>query len=493
MARTPALHIGGSMAHYRSFLRRLSIGSADRVGTRAAWTGARSAALGLALIFPTEDGRVSRSIGEPLREPNVVFSHSGILDLTLTAVPSTIDVGGFRVTVPAYDGSYLPPTLRVRPGDVVRLRLVNRLSDVTNLHTHGLAVSPRGNSDNVFQHIEPGGTMDYEIRIPRNQAAGLFWYHPHGHTTSDVQVREGMAGALIVEGLLDSIPALRSLHERVLLLKAMQIENERFERVEIGKHVVRTVNGQATPTITIRPGETQLWGIANITANLYYRLTLDDHRFGVVARDGHRLSRVEWADTVVLSPGGRAEVLVEGGTPGTHVLRTGDIDTGPSGNQYAGGALASVVVEGSPVARRILPSVLRPVKDLRPTITNRRTIVYSESADGDTFFIDGKTFDPTRTDVRVPLGAVEEWTIRNRSDELHSFHIHQTSFQVTEINGAIQPPDGYRDVVDVPVQGEVKVVIPFTDPTIVGRFPFHCHLLSHEDRGMMATIEVVSR
>jgi len=116
--------------------------------------------------------------------------------------------------------------------------------------------------------------------------------------------------------------------------------------------------------------------------------------------------------------------------------------------------------------------------------------VYSESEDGNTFFIDGKTFDMNRTDIRVKLGAVEEWTIRNNADELHTFHIHQGPYQLTEINGVPQPVDDHRDIVDVPIRGEVKVIIPFTNPLIVGRFVYHCHILSHEDKGMMATIEV---
>jgi FtsP/CotA-like multicopper oxidase with cupredoxin domain len=116
--------------------------------------------------------------------------------------------------------------------------------------------------------------------------------------------------------------------------------------------------------------------------------------------------------------------------------------------------------------------------------------VFSESTDGDTMFIDGKQFDVNRTDTRVRLGAIEEWTIRNTSDELHTFHIHQGPFQLTEINGIPQPADDHRDIVDVPIRGEVKVIIPFTNPLIVGRFVYHCHILAHEDKGMMATIEV---
>jgi len=181
---------------------------------------------------------------------------------------------------------------------------------------------------------------------------------------------------------------------------------------------------------------------------------------------------------------------VQAAGPGTYALRTADFNTGPQGNRYSGTVLATVRVAGAPVTPIALPEKLLPVADLRGTVTGRRTIVFSETDDGDTFFIDGRTFDPNRTDTRVRLGAIEEWTIRNESDELHDFHIHQTHFHVTEVNGVAQPIDGYQDIVNVPVHGEVKVIIPFTDPVILGRFVYHCHLLSHEDKGMMATIEV---
>jgi FtsP/CotA-like multicopper oxidase with cupredoxin domain len=208
-----------------------------------------------------------------------------------------------------------------------------------------------------------------------------------------------MAGALIVEGLLESIPLMRGIRECLLLLKAIQIENGRFERLGIGQHVVWTVNGQENPVIALRPGGTELWRIADVTADLYYRLSLDGHAFGIVASDEHRTSRVERTDTLVLSPGSRAEVLVRGGARGAYVLRTGKINTGPAGKS---------------VRRRA-----------------------------------------------ARLGCRG----RKRRD---------------------------ATPVDVPIRGAGTVVIPFTNPTIVGRFPFHCHILSHDDRGMMATIEVVA-
>jgi suppressor of ftsI len=434
--------------------------------------------------------RIPQPEEETFREPPVVTSTAGVLRVSLTPRPSMVSVAGRQATVMAYNGLYTPPTLRARPGDTIRIRLTNALDEPTTLHTHGLTVSPRANSDNIFLHVAPGQTQDYEIQLPANQPAGLFWYHPHAHGFSDEQTRNGMAGALIVEGLLDSFPTLRHLPERLLLLKGLQLEDGRVAITHIGENAIRTINGVADPIIVLRPGETELWRIGNLSADLYFLLTLDSHHFQLVARDGNLRSRITTSDTVRLSPGARAEVLVTAGAPGVYQLRTGDIDTGPAGNQYKGTVMATVHVEGSPMTPAVLPHALLPVEDLRGKVTNRRTIVFSESKDGDTFFIDGKKFDMDRTDIRVKLGAIEEWTIRNEADELHTFHIHQGPYQLTEINGVPQPADDHRDIVDVPIGGEVKVIIPFTNPLIVGRFVYHCHILSHEDRGMMATIEV---
>lgn len=130
-------------------------------------------------------------------------------------------------------------------------------------------------------------------------------------------------------------------------------------------------------------------------------------------------------------------------------------------------------------------------------ITHRRTITFSETADGNTFFIDGKEYDISRDDITLTLGAVEEWTLRNVSGERHVFHIHQLDFLVTSINGQAQPADTLRDVIDLPyaqngVAGEVKVIISFTNPIMVGRFVFHCHIVGHEDAGMMANLVVLA-
>jgi suppressor of ftsI len=426
------------------------------------------------------------------REPPSVFSYGGALAVTLTAQRATVAVAGQQVVAEVYNGSYIPPTLRLRPGDVIQLRLVNRLDQPTNLHTHGLHVSPSGNSDNVFLTVPPGQARDFEFRIPANHPSGLFWYHPHAHHFSNEQVRNGMSGALIVEGLLDSIPRLRGIRERVLLLKDIQLEDGKVANRGIGDRAIRTLNGLVNPTLNLRPGETELWRIGNIGANLYYRLRLDGHRLYQVARDGNRLSHVVAADEILLEPGGRIEVMVQPARSGTFVLRTLAMDTGPAGNQYPGTELATMQVEGEAVTPRLLEGALLPVEDLRGKVTGARTIVLSEGevAGQDVFYVNGKPFDPNRVDTRVRLGAVEAWTVKNQSDELHDFHIHQGGFQLIEVNGVPQPLDGYYDTVNVPLRGEVKIIIPFTESTEVGKFVYHCHLLSHEDKGMMATLEV---
>ena len=297
---------------------------------------------------PAND-REGQTSAETLREPPVVASKAGVLRISLTPRLSTVSVGGQRATAMVYNGQYIPPILRVRPGDTIRVTLVNEITQPTNLHTHGLTVSPRGNSDNVFLSVAPGQTQEYEIRLPPNHPPGLYWYHPHPHGFSDMQVRNGMSGAILVDGLLDPFPTLRHLRDRVLLLKDIQIEGGRVVHQDIGKNTIRTINGMVNPIIVLRPGETELWRIGNIGADLYYTLTLDGHHFQVVARDGNRRAGLTTTDTLRLSPGARTAVLVTAGAPGVYLLRTGEINTGAEGNEYEGTVMATVRVEGSPV------------------------------------------------------------------------------------------------------------------------------------------------
>jgi suppressor of ftsI len=432
----------------------------------------------------------SASIPETFVNPPEIKSSNGVLETTLTTGMAKVKIGDREVVSTVYNGLYVPPTLRVRPGDKLRLRLRNELDQATNLHYHGMEVSPSGNSDNVFIHLETGKSFDYEIDIPRNQSAGLYWYHPHEHGLTEAQVSGGMSGGLIIDGVLDPFPQLKGIKERVMLLKDTRIDGDKINVDDDPAKSTRTLNGLINPTIKIRPGETEFWRIGNVGSQAYYRLQLEGHTFYQIARDGNLQNQIQEVKEILLPPGSRAEVLVRGGAAGTYSLRSLAFNTGPAGDNNPEVTLATLISEGPAQQPVPLPTTLPPLDDLRrQPIARKREIVFTEAPGK--FFINGKQFDMDRVDTTVNLGDVEEWTVRNESDEMHTFHIHQTDFQVTEVNGQPVPFVGVQDNVNVPVRGVVKVLIPFTDPVIVGKFVYHCHILSHEDKGMMAVIEVV--
>ena len=187
---------------------------------------------------------------------------------------------------------------------------------------------------------------------------------------------------------------------------------------------------------------------------------------------------------------------MRGARPGRYKLVARQFSTGPDGDQYPPQLLATVASSGAQAPEIPLPTSFPPITDLRDRrIDARRQIDFADQGDG--FTINGQMYDHNRIDTTVPLGNVEEWTIRNTSRELHVFHIHQTDFQVVEINGVAQRFTGYQDTVSLPFKtkrgpGTVKVIIPFTNPVIVGKFVYHCHIVQHADQGMMANIEVVA-
>jgi FtsP/CotA-like multicopper oxidase with cupredoxin domain len=263
----------------------------------------------------------------------------------------------------------------VKPGDVIKLALKNNMTDnFTNVHTHGLNVSPLGNGDNIFVHVDPGEIYRYEIALPADHLAGLFWYHPHAHGSSQFQVYNGMSGGLIVDGLLDPFPQLEDIADRTLLLKDTYVQDDGTippqdgdGDLDTGHSSARTVNGLVDPTMRIQPNELQLWRIGNIGANRCYRLVLEGHELYEIARDGNRHSRLVARQEILLPPSSRTEVLVRGGPEGLYKLRSLYVSTGPVGDQYAEETLATLVSLGPPVSTVALPtdSQFPPVPDLR--------------------------------------------------------------------------------------------------------------------------------
>lgn len=429
--------------------------------------------------------------------PEVLASSGGKLHVDLKVAAATYTIAGHQFEGMLYNGQYVPPVWRVRPGDTVTVALHNQLNEETNLHFHGLDVSPLNNGDNVFVHVAPGHTFNYEIKIPEKHV-GLFWFHPHAHEAVDRQIIGGLSGGIIVEGSERLYPFLRGLTERVLLLKHHPIGRANYQEVV-------TVNGAAAPTIPIRPGEAQLWHIGNIGADLFLRVKIEGMPFYLIGRDGYFVPRPIRMDEVILGPGQRFAAIVVGGKAGRYGFKSvpfkveekdpplPEVELGTVESQ---GPANDVAAEEAKIAAQRVNGQLYVEQVRSSSIARRRTFAFSVSPDDKKFMINDKVFDEKRTDVTVKLGETEEWTIVNNDTQYHDFHIHQTGFLVTEVNGVPATYDGLRDTYSVPPTrngkpGEIKAIIPFTNPVILGRFVFHCHVVKHEDKGMMMTVEVV--
>ena len=297
-------------------------------------------------------------------------------------------MGGYRLSLRSYEANIPGPTLSLRPGEVLRIRLVNDLPpnpdpvpldmalphhfNTTNFHSHGLHVSPGGISDNIFRSMEPGQSYDIEIAIPADHPRGTYWYHPHHHGSADVQMTSGMAGALIVEGDFDDIPEIAAASDRLLILNEVVFDYR--GTIEVYDTVwpeavprFLSVNGQRDPIIRMRPGEVQRWRIVHAGHENNLRLALEGHGLQVIAYDGIRKPEIERADTLLMAPGQRADVLVQAGAAGNYALRAIANDQGyPS----PVGPLARIVVEGEPLAMA-LPAALPARRRSSPSATGR--------------------------------------------------------------------------------------------------------------------------
>jgi FtsP/CotA-like multicopper oxidase with cupredoxin domain len=464
------------------------------------------------------------------REPVQLRSAAGVLHVTLDAKVGPVQAGAAPITGPAFNGRFLGPTLRVRPGEVLDVTLVNHLKEPTNLHFHGLHVSPSGISDNVFLSVAPGRSQHYRVRIPPNHPPGLYWYHSHEHELSSGQVSGGLSGLIVIEGIEDRLPPqLRGIVQRQIALKDVSVDPTRRDAFQpevrtrynnyappsVNKTGPRLVNGVSRPRLTIRPGETQLWRIANIGANLFYAVELPGSTFAVVAEDGNPVWKVWKAHRLVLPPGKRYEVLVRGPPAGSVPFMSAhyrqgftpdnELDVHPQ-------QLGTLVSSGAAERPSPLPSSLRRRHDLNhaPIAAHRRFVFTLPFAAGHAcktatdcpglaggvnnsevvYEINDRSFSHHRVDVRARLGTVEEWTLINNSTSEHPFHIHINDFQVMSVNGHPYDARGLQDTVVIPSKGG-RVVIrqPYEDFT--GKFVFHCHILNHEDGGMMAAVQVV--
>jgi len=460
-----------------------------------------------------------------LPEPPQVSAKNHVVTLTLRAVN---DNGR---DIFAFNGGTDAPVIRASPGDTLKITYsndlpakssetcaVNPCMNMTNLHFHGLAVSPSAPQDDVLGMIAmPGQVLHYAVKIPPDHPPGLFWYHTHPHGESHRQALDGMSGAIVIEGMERYAPQLAQLRERVMVVRGRSLDHdphavELRHQVEIpakgcggeaeGVEEVFTVNGAIRPRIEIAPNERQFWRIVNASPDRYLDLQLDGRPLEIVALDGMPLAYHEpkhptrTADHLLLAPAGRLEAIVTGPPPGARsTLRTLCVDTGPDGDPNPGMVLADVVppreVQPSSIAAHVVDAsspLYKPI-DVEPLKSQAPDFVVTFTEDKNGFYINHQKFAPDASPMTsVRVGTYQHWRIVNETAELHPFHIHQVHFLAYAGNGTPLAHPAWLDTVNVPYHGSVDVILDFTDPIIKGMSVFHCHLLNHEDKGMMAKI-----
>jgi FtsP/CotA-like multicopper oxidase with cupredoxin domain len=456
--------------------------------------------------------------------PTVISSKGGLLDVDLEALSMNTTLSGRQFHLLGYNDRIPGPLLQAQPGDTVRLRFTNRIGQPTNLHYHGLHVPPTGNADNVFLKIPSGETLTYEFTLPENHPAGLFWYHPHYHGYVADQVFGGLAGAFIVRGELDEIPEIKAATEHVLLLKDYDPDAGRIGSSAttgmMGAHMAQmrgregavvTVNGEIQPTFNLSAGGLLRLRLLNASSSRFYRLSLEEHPFYLIATDGGAIAEPVELRELLLSPGERAEVLVRGDRePGQYRLLNlpydrggmgmmggmmgrgpggGMMGRGPGGSANVTETLATITYHGQTDVLP-LPKTLIPVETLpEPTQTRRFLLNHGMNPGrGMVFLINGRAFDHQRIDTTVGLNTVEEWELINTGVMDHPFHLHTNHFQIASVNGTPPPYRAWKDTVLVPFGQSVRIRIPFRD--FGGKTVYHCHILDHEDLGMMGMLAI---
>jgi len=497
------------------------------------------------VAFTAPRGSVS---GAPLTLPPVVSASNGVAKLSLAAEwnPYT--------SLPEmwFNGAPNPPTIRVHPGDTIEVHYTNDLpagvsfgaptqTNVTNLHFHGLRVSPKLGSDDVLTMLAlPGQTLLYRVQLPADAEPGLYWYHTHPHGETKQQVGDGgMSGLIVVEGLQQHLPILAGMREQDLIMRRIPLLGQAHPSNRPARHAAAAahaavvkcngpdpgyqllLDGQFQPKIAIAPGEPQLFRVANASSIRNLDLSIDGEPLILVALDGVALDRyagspaLQVRQHLIIPPAARAEFVVVGLNKPT-VMRANCFYSGLTGDPDPPQILATLGSAATtataarhtyPTFGQILASRVVPMRDsilahALPAPAMQRVTVFSENADGTAFYIDGKLFsmsDPPHFIARA--GTVEEWNVLNDSDEVHDFHIHQVHFIVEAVNGhGTGLPYSWYDSYNIPPRihnpdgsvtpGWLTLMIDFRDPVIRGEFMYHCHILDHEDLGMMAKISV---
>ncbi len=466
---------------------------------------------------------INPSIGNIFKDPvemPILNTSPGVAEVFLDVKVTPVSINGTTANLLTYNGYFPAPTLRVNKGDLLRLHFSNSLpyttqmnllghqKNITNLHTHGWHVSPSDNSDNIFLHFMPGDEFIFEYDTSKQEAGTLNFYHPHVHGLVAEQMWGGLSGALVVN---DETDVLADYETHIVVLKDISLSGSEpapYTRMDymMGKEGnIVMVNGQMNPVLPIRPGQVQRWRILNASTARFYKLSLENHTLYLVGTDGGLLDKPYLISQILLSPGERIDILVVANqTPGTYRLLSLPYNRG---GMMMGGmmsccstpqtlTLMTLSYDGT-YANDDIPLVIDPnARRLAidtSTLTRRRLVLSMRMGRG---LINGQDFEVNPYTITSHLGTYEIWQIINQSGMDHPFHQHVNSAQILSIQGGNQAyasfytsTPSWKDTIIVPKWGSVTMLVPVMDFT--GKTVFHCHIVEHEDIGMMGICKIV--
>lgn len=429
-------------------------------------------------------------------------------EITLRAAPTFTKVAGLDVELLTYNGRFPGPSLRLFEGEEVRIRLVNQTGAPTNLHLHGLSIPPEVDDPRIL--VGDGESQDYEFQVQEG-SAGTYWYHPHGHGSVGPQLFAGLAGPLIVEPR-DAPASASGGEDQTLLLKDLAISeghpsshsDQDWLNGKEGDLVL--VNGEVTPSVDV-PGAGVRLRLINACNARYFRLQIDGQEMVYLGAGIGTAEKSQSVESVLLAPGERADLAVSFDAPGNYPLIAAPYDRGADMSGMAGGAAAGHHTMDARLGNKeplVIATLVAgngsPVELPRPAGANtfpapaeatmHRRLVLSEDMHGDSmrFLINGRQFDPDRIEFECKSGSTEIWEVVNESDMDHPFHLHIFPFVLLSRNGKAEPVLVWRDTVNLAEGDRVEILVPFTRFT--GIVMYHCHIVEHEDLGMMGLFAV---
>jgi len=466
----------------------------DSLGVR------RSRATGGPQPVPEQPGDVE--FDEPLAIPPLADSYideEGRRVFELTAQEGTSVFHGRDVETWGYNGDFLGPTIRARRGEQVAVKFTNELDEVTSVHWHGMHLPPEMDGG-PHQEVEPGGTWEPTWLV--DQPGATLWYHPHPHGMTERHVYMGLSGMFIIDddttdaaGLpmeygVDDIPVIvqdKDFDEDGQFTLVSPVPSGVMGRTIMVNGVIGAVHEVTTQKVRLR--------ILNGSTLRSYNFGFDDNRsFQLVATDGGLLERPYTTNRIQLTPAERAEIVVEL-KPGEEImLRSYPQQLGVISDPEGYGALQTRDIMRLRAADELAPSaeIADPLSDY-PRLDEADATVTREFV-MENLRLNGERMDMARIDEVVEVGTTEIWVVTSRDNIPHNFHIHDVQFEVLSIDGQAPPPElsGRKDTIYTEPHREYRLIMRFEDYTSA-EFPYmyHCHLLRHEDIGLMGQFVVV--